>query len=80
MASILMVASEGLPFIKTGGLADVIGSLPLALTEKGHEVKVVMPLYRKIAENTWMNCISIVNIQYLLTIRKFLYVYTQNGR
>ena len=49
MASILMVASEGLPFIKTGGLADVIGSLPLALTEKGHEVKVVMPLYPNLA-------------------------------
>ena len=45
MASILMVAGEGLPFIKTGGLADVIGSLPQALTERGHEVKVVMPLY-----------------------------------
>ena len=50
MASILMVASEGLPFIKTGGLADVIGSLPEALTELGHEVKVVMPLYKKIAD------------------------------
>ena len=47
MASILMVAGEGLPFIKTGGLADVIGSLPKALTERGHEVKVVMPLYKK---------------------------------
>ena len=50
MASILMVASEGLPFIKTGGLADVIGSLPEALTELGHEVKVVMPLYKKISD------------------------------
>lgn len=50
MASILMVASEGLPFIKTGGLADVIGSLPQALCEQGHEVKVVMPLYKKIAD------------------------------
>ena len=45
-----MVAGEGLPFIKTGGLADVIGSLPKALTERGHEVKVVMPLYKKISD------------------------------
>lgn len=50
MASILMVASEALPFIKTGGLADVVGSLPQALAENGHEVKVVLPLYRKIWE------------------------------
>ena len=68
MASILMVASEGLPFIKTGGLADVIGSLPLALTEKGHEVKVVMPLYRKIAEKymdeLYFDCEYTVSINY----------------
>ena len=51
MASILMVAGEGLPFIKTGGLADVIGSLPPELVKKGHEVRVVMPLYQKIAQN-----------------------------
>ena len=45
-----MVASEGLPFIKSGGLADVIGSLPFELTKKGHEVRVVLPLYLKIAQ------------------------------
>lgn len=50
MARILMVAAEGLPFIKSGGLADVIGSLPQALSNKGHEVRVVLPLYRPIAE------------------------------
>lgn len=50
MARILMVASEGLPFIKSGGLADVIGSLPFELSKKGHEVRVVMPLYLKIAQ------------------------------
>lgn len=50
MASILMVAGEALPFIKTGGLADVVGSLPKSLAEKGHEVKVVIPCYKKIWE------------------------------
>lgn len=50
MARILMVAAEGLPFIKSGGLADVIGSLPFELTKKGHEVRVILPLYLKIAQ------------------------------
>ncbi|WP_300960959.1 glycogen synthase, partial [Faecalibaculum rodentium] len=68
MASVLMVASEGLPFVKTGGLADVIGSLPGALADQGNEVKVVLPLYRKIAEK-YMNdlyfcCEYTVSINY----------------
>jgi starch synthase len=43
---ILFVASEGLPFSKTGGLADVVESLPKALAAQGHEVAVVLPRYR----------------------------------
>lgn len=45
---ILYVASESTPYIKTGGLADVAGSLPYALNREGHEVSVVIPLYSKI--------------------------------
>ena len=48
--SILFVAGEGLPFVKTGGLADVIGALPKALVQKGHDARVVLPLYSKIIE------------------------------
>jgi starch synthase len=43
---ILFVASEGLPFSKTGGLADVIEGLPRALAAQGQEVAVVLPRYR----------------------------------
>jgi starch synthase len=44
-----MVASEVLPFAKTGGLADVLSSLPRALGRLGHAVTVVMPRYRGIS-------------------------------
>lgn len=43
---ILFVAPEGLPFSKTGGLADVIEALPRALVELGHAVTVLLPRYR----------------------------------
>lgn len=43
---VLFVSSEGLPFSKTGGLADVVEALPKALVEVGHEVAVVLPRYR----------------------------------
>jgi starch synthase len=44
---ILFVASEGLPFSKTGGLADVIEALPKTLAADGHEVAVLLPRYKK---------------------------------
>ncbi len=45
---ILFVASEGLPFSKTGGLADVVEALPKSLAALGHEVAVLLPRYRNI--------------------------------
>ncbi len=54
-----MVSSEAAPFAKTGGLADVVGSLPLALRSCGDEVAVVLPRYGSIdlknARRVWDN-------------------------
>ncbi len=47
---ILIVSSEVAPFAKTGGLADVAGSLPKALAIQGNDVRVVLPRYRPIAD------------------------------
>lgn len=47
---ILYATSEAVPFCKTGGLADVAGSLPAALAAEGAEVAVVLPLYQRVRE------------------------------
>lgn len=46
--SILIAASEAVPFIKTGGLADVVGILPKYIKELGHDVRLVLPRYYRI--------------------------------
>ena len=47
---VLFVASECAPFVKTGGLADVIGSLPLALEGCGTEIRILLPAYPSLSE------------------------------
>ena len=47
---ILFVTSEVVPFVKTGGLADVSSALPQKLLELGHEVRIVLPKYGAIDE------------------------------
>ncbi|MDD3368437.1 MAG: glycogen synthase GlgA [Lachnospiraceae bacterium] len=45
MKNVLFVASEGVPFIKTGGLADVVGSLPKCIDKRYFDVRVIIPKY-----------------------------------
>jgi len=45
---ILMLSAEMVPFAKVGGPADVVGALPKALHNMGHDVRVAMPFYRSI--------------------------------
>lgn len=45
---IVWIAAEAVPFVKVGGLADVVGSLPRVLADRGHEVTVILPGYARI--------------------------------
>ena len=56
---IAFVASECVPFSKTGGLADVVGALPRALAAAGHEVSVYLPRYRITDERTVVQSITV---------------------
>lgn len=50
---ILMVASEVAPFAKTGGLADMVGSLSKKMEKQGHNIKVILPYYRMVKEGNF---------------------------
>ena len=54
---ILFAASESVPFVKTGGLADVVGALAPVLAQEGHDVRVIVPLFSAIPQE-WTSQMS----------------------
>ncbi len=73
--NILMATSECTPFIKTGGLADVLGSLPQALIENGNQCTVVLPLYRDIKNRDQLEYVTSYDI-FLGWHKKYCGVFT----
>ena len=61
---VLVVASEAGPFIKSGGLGDVVASLPKALQQAGVDVRVVIPRYQKLKESqlTDVECLGEIEV------------------
>ncbi|MBE5958039.1 MAG: glycogen synthase GlgA [Lachnospiraceae bacterium] len=64
MKNILFVASECVPFIKTGGLADVVGSLPKCFDKARYDVRVILPKYMCMDEK-WKSQLEYVNHFYM---------------
>jgi starch synthase len=64
MPHVLYIASECAPYVKTGGLGDVMGALPKCVARHGDQVSVLLPLYRQIDE-TWRNRMTFVGAKTL---------------
>ena len=77
---ILIAASEMTPFAKTGGLADVVGSLPKALKNLGHDVRVVIPCYKQITVGGYLTDLPVPMDGHLETaIVRYAAIETRNG-
>ena len=68
--NILFAASEALPYAASGGLADVAGSLPAAIVDKGHDCRVVIPLYKCISGEMRASLTFLTNITVDVSWRK----------
>ena len=67
---ILFAASEAVPFAASGGLADVVGSLPKAIKSKRHDCRVVIPLYKAIKPEFREEMVFVTNITVDVSWRK----------
>ena len=80
--NVLFAASEAVPYAASGGLADVIGSLPSAICEKGNDCRIVMPLYKTISKELRNDLKFIKNITIAFMpkpVYKYLHQKKQNG-
>ena len=68
--NILYAASEAAPYAASGGLADVAGSLPKAVTAKGNDCRVVMPLYKNVRADLRASMTYLTNITVDVAWRK----------
>ena len=67
---ILFAASEAVPYAASGGLADVVGSLPKAINARDHDCRVVIPLYKAITPELRKDMKFITNITVDVSWRK----------
>lgn len=64
MRKILFASSEVHPLIKTGGLADISGSLPIALHKHGQDIRIIMPAYRQCLESLdTIECVASLKLE-----------------
>ena len=80
--NILFASSEAVPYVASGGLADVAGSLPKAVKVKGNECRIVIPLYKDISEELRREMKFIKNITVDVSWRKQycgIYIAHKNG-
>ena len=68
--NILFAASEAVPYAASGGLADVVGSLPKKICAKGHDCRIVIPLYKTIGEEFRKEMTQITTITVDVSWRK----------
>jgi len=69
MNKILYISSEAFPLIKTGGLGDVAGSLPVALLKNAQNVRLVLPAYPQVLENITQSKVRATSSYYNLPVQ-----------
>ena len=67
---VLVVSSEAAPFAKSGGLGDVVGSLPRILKDRGADIRVVIPKYRSIKNEHFIGINYLGSFETILSWRK----------
>ena len=67
---ILFAASESVPFVKTGGLADVVGALAPVLAKQGHDVRVIIPEFSAIPQEYMQQMVHVCDFEVQLGWRR----------